>query len=589
MLKGIRWQLLALVMAAVLFTTALLSRTSTPPPVSLTSTPLPEATLVIEPTPTSALVAVTSETAPLAVPVQTEVFTYREALIGRVQRLNPLYVSLNPVDRDITALIYEGLFSTSAYGEPVPQLASTYVISSDGLEYVVTLRSDVLWQDGVPFTADDVSYTMSILRSPDFMGESEVSEFWRTVETEQLGPYLVRFRLTQPLSSFLNTLRIGILPEHVLRGTTAAHLADHPFNLAPIGTGPYQIEALRSENDLIQQVDLRRAPAFQQRTDGQSGYQIERISFHLYDTFDAAVAAFGTDTVDAVAARSRLERFSLINFVDSQIYTSLEDTLGVIVYNWTKDETRFFREQRVRLALAMGLDRTGIVQRHLLNQAALADSPILPGSWAYVGGLVWPTYDPAGARSLLDTVNLRRDTDEATPDVSTTETGILFSFNILTSDDPALAEIVREVAAQWSQFNIVVGVEAVDSETYQARLEAGEFDAVLVELSLGENADPDVYSFWHQGQYPEGENYGGVNDRRISEFLERARRDPNGINRSVHYRLFQEEFVERAIAVPLYYPLYTFVTHNRVSGVQLGMIASSVDRFRNIRDWTVSE
>jgi hypothetical protein len=45
--------------------------------------------------------------------------------------------------------------------------------------------------------------------------------------------------------------------------------------------------------------------------------------------------------------------------------------------------------------------------------------------------------------------------------------------------------------------------------------------------------------------------------------------------------------VARAIALPLYYPLFTFATAPKVQGVQLGFIASPADRFRNIGDWSI--
>jgi len=211
-MRGFRWQILALLMAIVLFVIALFSRSTgqtpqlnpTPlPPTSIasqtTATPLPEATL--SPTSDAPVVIPPPETS--AIP------TYREALVGQVQRLNPLLAGLNPVDWDITSLIYEGLMRTNAYGEPEPALASGMpVISFDGLEYVVALRNDVLWQDGIPFTADDVVYTMSLLSSPDFPGLPELGAFWRTVETEKINDNLVRFRLAQPLGSFIEALRV---------------------------------------------------------------------------------------------------------------------------------------------------------------------------------------------------------------------------------------------------------------------------------------------------------------------------------------------------------------------------------------------
>jgi peptide/nickel transport system substrate-binding protein len=585
LLRGFRWQFLVLVAAIVLFVVTLLSRSTgvvepnpsptgepaatSPNSVQSTITPVPPVTGLITPeAPTSAIV------------------TYREALVGSVQRLNPLYAGLNPVDRDITSLIFEGLTRTNQYGEPEPALAQGWVISSDGLEYIVTLRNDILWQDGVPFTGADVAYTMSLLRSPDFTGPTELGAFWRSVETEQLGDHLVRFRLTQPLGSFPDAMRIGILPVHALQGTTAAQLATHPFNLTPIGTGPYQLEALRSgTGSVIQSVDLRVAPVYRQRPEGQTGYALERVSFHLYDTFGAAITALQNTDIEGLAATNRSERLALLN-APANILTALDSTLGAIIFNWDRDTTSFFREQRVRRGLEAGLERGSIIERHLPNVAVRADSPILPGSWAYVTDLPWPPYDPNMARQLLETASFNTDTDDAEATAEPTAS-VLFSFAILTPDDPALVSMAQEIAAQWSQYNLSVSVDSVDLTTYQGRLEAGEFDTALVELSLGDSADPDAYAFWDQ-ELPEGRNYGSINDRRISESLEAARREPDGINRAIHYRNFQFSFVERAIAIPLYYPLYTYALVPGMNGVQLGFIGSPSDRFRNIQDWSIA-
>ena len=176
-------------------------------------------------------------------------------------------------------------------------------------------------------------------------------------------------------------------------------------------------------------------------------------------------------------------------------------------------------------------------------------------------------------------------TEEAAPP---TESPYLASFSILTPDDPALVNLLKEVAVQWSQLNLNVTVDAAGAADYQQRLASGDFDMALVELSLGDSADPDVYDFWHQGQYPDGLNYGGMADTRISEMLEKARRDPSGINRSELYDEFQQTFVERAIAIPMYYPLFTYVTSAHVTGVQLGFVGSPADRFSTLRDWQIS-
>lgn len=587
MLRGFRWQLIVFVTALALFLISLASRPADVPD----PTPTSEPTTARTAEPDVTIEAPTPEAAPVIVSGETGsggVITFTEALVGNVQRLNPLLAGLNPVDTDITALIFEGLTRSNPFGEPVPALAQEWVISSDRLEYVVRLRQDVLWQDGIPFTAADVMYTVSLLQSPNFPGPAELGRFWRTVEIQQLGEHLVRFRLTQPLAQFLDMLRIGLLPEHALRGIPASQIATHPFNLTPIGTGPYQLEALSStEGSAINIVDLRVAPVYRQRPEGQTGYAVDRVRFRLYDSFGAALTALQSGEADGLAARSQEERLALVS-TNLDMHTQIEPTLGVLIFNWQNDNTRFFREQRFRLALMTGLDRTGIIERYLSNIAIRADSPLFPGSWAYTSGLPWPEPDTAAARALLENTRPQQ-TPTPNPEATAEATDSGFSFGLLVPDNPAHVSLAQEIAAQWSQLGLSVTVEAAAPEQYQARLDTGDFGAAIVELSLGDSADPDVYPFWDEGQYPDGLNYGGVNDRRIGEDLERARSDPNGINRAVHYQEFQRDFIERAIAIPLYYPLYTYATSPRVSGVQLGFIGSPASRFYTLPNWTITE
>lgn len=613
MFKGYRWQFLALLTAIVIFVAALLSRggsvsptpTATPDAatqsIAQTQDILPTATPTLStgeqvdilPTPESVLPPAANDDVP----------TYREALIGQVQRLNPLYASLNTVDADITALIFEGLTRINEFGEPVGALAREWIVSSDSLEYVFTLRDDVLWQDGTPFNADDVVYTMFVLRSIAFDGQAALTSFWRTVETEKLGDHLVRFRLTQPYAGFLDALRIGILPEHAFTGTDIAQLSAHPFNLSPIGTGPYQLEALRTDGTgTIKQIDLRVAPNYRLRPEGETGYAVDRVSFRLYADYDSALSALQNGEVDGIAARSRRERRPLIQQADAgrvRVYNGIEPSVGMIVFNWQRAGMPFTQET-ARQALYRVLDRQGLVQRTMLTEALPANSPMLISSWVYESNLPQIGGDVNSARGLWAQVQFATPEPEPTPEAEATaadappeeapavEQSTGFNINMLVLDDSTQAALAQAVAEAWAQLGVLVSVETADMETYTARLDSGDFDAALVEFSTFGTADPDVYAFWHQGQYPDGKNYGSVDDRVTSEILEQARRDPNGINRAELYRRFQREFVNRALAVPMYYPIYSYALSPVVSGVQLGFIGAPPDRFKSIQDWVIT-
>ncbi len=609
--RGLRLPFAALLLASALLIAALLTRADDgrAVPVTATPEPAPQSTpvpLEVTPSPAPAETVAAAPAAPANVLV--------EALVGRISRLNPLLATYNPVDRDITALIFEGLTTTNQYGEIVPDLAESWTVSPDGLDYFVTLRQDVLWHDGLPFTADDVVFTFRLLGDPLFPGAEELRTFWRTVEVDALTETIVRFRLTQPLASFPDQLRIGIVPAHALAGTAVQDLARHPFNLSPIGTGPYQFEALTASGGQIDGVQLRVAPVYRQRPEGQTGYQLDRLVFRTYDTVEAALAAFRAGEVHSIGTIPP-EALDLARQTPGlSLYTTIAPRVGVLIYNWERSAVRFVRNPRVRLALAHAVDRPALVARHLSGRAVLADSPLLPTSWAYVPGSPWPAYDMAQAEALLQTASFLFEqptptptptvtptpaegevtptaeatlTPEATPEAEAEaqEEPLRLSLTLLTYDDPALLALAGDIATAWGQLGFTVSVEGVSAAELRERLEAGDFDAALVEFSFEPSADPDPFVFWHQGQYQTGQNYGGMDDRRISEELEAARRDPYGINRLEHYRRFQQLFAERAPALVLYYPLIGYAADARLQGVQLGFLGDPSDRFRTLQDW----
>lgn len=588
MLRGFRWQLIALILSVVLFVFGLIYRSNIQPmpqitatiaptstPITLTSTALPEPTISSEiiPTPDANNIQV----------LTTSLTTYREALVGQVGRLNPIFAHLNPVDNDISKLIFEGLIKTNSYGEPVPALAKEWITSSDGLEYVFTLRDDVLWQDGIRFNADDVIYTMSLLSSPAYADYSPTADFWQTVETEKLADNLVRFRLTQPLGSFVSFLSIGILPEHALRGTSVIGLAKHPFNLSPIGTGAYQLAALRSNGTTIDAVDLQLAPVYRQRPEAQTGFHYSSITFNLYSSADTAIHAYQSGDVDGLA--NITSRAQLLTMPDARVYTQLDPALTMLIFNWDEGDKRFFTERRVRQALSISLDRQAIIEQYFANESLVADSPLILGSWAYQTNPLWDTVDLTQAQSLLSSANIRvLDPVSGTDEIPTPAEGEpLYAFSILVKNEGHLPDLAQDIANQWAQLGLTVTVSAVDATTYETRLQEADFNVAIVDFPVG--ADPDVYNYWHPGQYPDGENYGGASNDEIAELLESGRRENGGVNRLQLYQQFQKIFAEQSIAIPLYYSLYTFVVRNTIDGVQLGFLGTSADRFRNISQW----
>ncbi len=289
--------------------------------------------------------------------------TYVEGVAGAPHAINPLLSAYNDVDQDLCALVFAGLSRFDNTGRVVPDLARGWQISLDGLTYVFTLRNDVRWHDGEPFTADDVLFTVHLLQDPDYPGPPDVGALWRTVQVEKDDDNTLRFILSEPYAPFLDYTTIGILPQHLLTGTSAAELPALDFNLSPVGVGPFRVEEVEAESGQVTSILLRRNPNYY-----RPGPLIEHLRFRFYPSPQSAFRAYQAGEVDGVAqiALEDLEQAYDEMEEGLALYSAPLARYSLILLNLGRpDELPFFQEKEVRQALLYGLDREAIVRNVL--------------------------------------------------------------------------------------------------------------------------------------------------------------------------------------------------------------------------------
>ena len=222
--------------------------------------------------------------------------TYTEGLIGSIQRLNPLFDQYNQPDRDVNRLIFNGLIKFDSQGNPQPDLAQAWGYSKDGLTYNFSINENIKWQDGSPFTMDDVIFTIEKMRETDSILPADLKTFWQDIKLNKLNEYNLQFILPEPFSPFLDYLTFGILPEHILGKMSFKEIQDSPFNLQPVGTGPYKIDHLILDNNKVTGIVL----AANQDYFADKPF-IDQVVFKYYPTSAEMFAAYSDGEIQGIS------------------------------------------------------------------------------------------------------------------------------------------------------------------------------------------------------------------------------------------------------------------------------------------------
>ncbi len=305
-------------------------------------------------------------------PVQGGVYT--EGAVGKVDLINPLYVSLGSVSHDLTTLIFSGLtrFDPKT-NEIVPDLAD-FTVSSNGKEYTFVIKDNAKWHDGAPVTSADILFTYnSVINTPGFNGLILNYNDYSGIKVAEVDERTVKFLLESPDSFFLVKTLAGILPSHLLGHLPVEAIESDPYNLFPVGSGPYQFVSLTPIED-YSEVTLEAYEGYYGKAPN-----IPTIKIKVFSHFKELIKRQGDldgirnlpeENTEKILSRGRLSltRYHLPQYVAVFMNTQAE----------------VLKDPKVRLALQLGTDKDAIVET--LGQTKRIDTPLLEidqKNWVY--------------------------------------------------------------------------------------------------------------------------------------------------------------------------------------------------------------
>ena len=493
---------------------------------------------------------------------------YVEGLAGFPQAMNPILAN-DDASRSVNALILSGLTRPDDSGQPIPDLAQSWDVSPDGKSYTFVIRSNARWHDGAPVTADDAVFTFKLLQDPTYFGA--LGGVWRDVSVDKVDERTVKLTLQKDsFAPFIEYTSLGLLPSHLLGGTSVRDLATHRFNLQPVGSGPFQVKEVRPEQIVLESTSSYYGPR----------PYLGRIVFKIYPNYKTILTALERDEVEGVPLVDPSDVGRISRDKRATLYDAPQASLTLLFFN---NALPTLADKNVRQAIALAVDRQKLIDVSRAGHGRRADGPILPSSWAYNADVKKYDTDPAKAKAALDAAGWRLESPDA---AVRTKDGKPLRLVLLTNDRRERVQLAEEIQRQLSAIGFDVEVQATGAGgLVQDFLLPRRYEMALFSWDFN-GFDPDPYALWHSTQLaPAGLNVSGFNNRRADELLERGRRTTDRNERAKLYQEFQSVFAEELPSLPLFFPTYGFAISSKIKGVKPGVVATPADRFRNVIEW----
>jgi peptide/nickel transport system substrate-binding protein len=302
-------------------------------------------------------------------------------------------------------LLFNRLIEVEAdYQTLVPALAESWEASEDGLTYTFTLRQDVSWHDGEPFTSADVIFSLQTLMDPQMGGWLPAASVYPIQgarayhdgeSTEVPGlraidDYTVEITAEEPTATFLSGISAAwILPRHLLEEVPVDELATDPFfSEQLIGTGSYMLQEFVPDQHLI----VTRNPSF-----FRGEPEIETIVIRKIDQPGVAILGQQRGEFDIIHLTTP-DDIALVE-ADPNL-TVWAGPLTTIISFTTNVAKPYLGDKRVRQALTYAIDRETIVDALWKGAATIINSPIVV-PWVDQSDINPYPYDPERAQQLL--------------------------------------------------------------------------------------------------------------------------------------------------------------------------------------------
>jgi peptide/nickel transport system substrate-binding protein len=426
------------------------------------------------------------------IPLLGQAQTLRVGLAEDPDMLDPT-LARTFVGRIVFAALCDKLVDVDDKLNIVPQLATSYQWSANGMALTMKLRNDVTFHDGEKFDAAAVKF--NIERHKTLQGSTRSGELRPVSSVDVIDATTVRLNLSTPFSPLLAALadRAGMM----VSPKAAQNNAN--FSNAPVCSGPYKFVERVAQDRMV----------FEKYANywNKDAIHFNRIVYTPITDATVRLANLRSGQLDFIerVASSDISRLATESRFKISKITEI-GYQGITINTGKSDKAKanpLGRDNRVREAFELSLDRQGIVQVVMDGEGVAGNQWVPPSSSFYNKGNPVPKRDVAKAKALLQQAGIPNP-----------------SFTLMTPTTSDAQKIAQVVQAMSKEAGFDVKIQSTEFATSLNLADKGDFEAYLLAWSGRPDPDGNVYSFLACKQPL---NYSGYCKPEVDALLNEAR------------------------------------------------------------------
>ncbi len=479
--------------------------------------------------------------------------TLHLSISANPSRVNPI-LATDSASGTISGWVFNSLVTYDKDGKIKLELAKSYEFTDD-TTLIFKLKENVKWQDGKPFSAEDVVFTYNTIISPKIF-TPYASEFRYVKSVKAIEKYTLKIKYKEPYFKALETWMMGILPKHLLKDEK--DLMTSSFNQHPIGTGPYKLKGFEISKDMV----LRANDDYFIHKPN-----IDKIIYHFIPDPSTEFLMLKSHKLD-MGSLSPLQMERQIDKKFKDYYAIYEDISHGYTYMGFNLQNPKFKNPKVREAISLGIDRQELVDILFFGHGRVCTGPFMPGTFAFNEKIKAPKKDIKRAKELLKEAGY----DEKHP----------LSFEIVTnSNNSVRMYAVQILQHQLKDIGVKVKIRALEWQAFLNTIIAPRhFEAIVLGWSLG--LMPDAYSIWHtQSDKKGGFNFVHYHNKKVDELIKKGEKTIDKKKLSVIYKEIFKLITQDNPYLFLYIPNSITVVNKKIKNVTPSIIGVT----HNLIDW----